>query len=81
MWIEAMNNDLSSLEANETWELTTLLAGHKTIPSKQADKVKFNPDGIVEIAKARLVICGLIQQEGIGYTLVFPFWLKQPFLQ
>nr|GEW34398.1 putative RNA-directed DNA polymerase, eukaryota, reverse transcriptase zinc-binding domain protein [Tanacetum cinerariifolium] len=54
--VEAMNKELEALERNNTWELTTLLAGHKPITSKWVYKIKYNPDATIERLKARLVL-------------------------
>ncbi|GKE46693.1 retrovirus-related pol polyprotein from transposon TNT 1-94 [Tanacetum coccineum] len=47
-WVEAMDKELEALERNNTWELTTLPAGHKPITSKWVYKIKYNPDATIE---------------------------------
>ena len=48
-----------------TCELTQLPLGNKAIPCKWVFKRKLNADGIIERYKARLVIKGFYQREGI----------------
>lgn len=71
VWIEAMNKELTTLELNQTWELTTLPPGHKALPSTWVYNVKFKGDGSIDRPKARLVITGFNQQIGIDYKYTF----------
>ncbi|KAL0299213.1 UNVERIFIED_CONTAM: Retrovirus-related Pol polyprotein from transposon RE2 [Sesamum radiatum] len=70
-WREAMNHELTALEKNHTWELTTLPEGKRAIGSKWVYKVKLNPDGTVERYKARLVAKGYNQIEGLDINNAF----------
>lgn len=70
-WVDAMNRELSALEDNGTWEMTTLPPGKKAIPCKWLFKTKYNPDGTVERHKARLVVLGCKQIYGIDYMDTF----------
>ncbi|KAK4411815.1 Retrovirus-related Pol polyprotein from transposon RE1 [Sesamum angolense] len=70
-WREAMNHELTALENNHTWELTTLPEGKRAIGSKWVYKVKLNPDGTVERYKARLVAKGYNQIEGLDINNAF----------
>lgn len=71
-WIEAMNEEMKSLEGNETWTLKPLPKGYRPIASKWIYKIK---EGISRVLKprykARLVAKGYTQKEGIDYTEVF----------
>ncbi|KAL0351158.1 UNVERIFIED_CONTAM: Retrovirus-related Pol polyprotein from transposon RE1 [Sesamum radiatum] len=60
-------HELTALEKNHTWELTTLPEGKRAIGSKWVYKVKLNPDGTVERYKARLVAKGYNQIEGVDF--------------
>lgn len=70
-WIEAMNKELTSLEENQTWELTDLPKNRKALPCKWIFKIKRNPDGTVDKYKARLVAVGYNQRKGIDYNQTF----------
>nr|GEY32367.1 homogeneously-staining region [Tanacetum cinerariifolium] len=70
-WIEAMNNEISTLESNHTWVLTTLSPNIHAIGSKWVYRIKYNANGSVDKYKARLVAKGHTQQEGIDYTETF----------
>lgn len=66
-WVEAMNKELTTLEDNGTWEITTLPSDKKAIECKWLLKTKCNPDGTVERHKARLVMLGCKQVYGVDY--------------
>nr|GFB90230.1 hypothetical protein [Tanacetum cinerariifolium] len=60
-----------SSKKNDTWELTTLPKGQKTIGVKWVYKAKKKATGEVEKYKARLVAKGYKQKHGIDYKEVF----------
>lgn len=66
-----MHCELSALEKNGTWILTTLPADKKPIGSKWVYKIKFKADGSVERYKARLVAKGYKQEYEVDYDEVF----------
>ncbi|GKA41574.1 retrovirus-related pol polyprotein from transposon TNT 1-94, partial [Tanacetum coccineum] len=57
-WRQAMEEEIKSIEKNDTWELTTLPKGQKAIGVKWVYKAKKNAKGEVEKYKARLVAKG-----------------------
>lgn len=67
-WITVVNEELSALEENQTWDITTLPPGKKPIGTKWLFKTKYLPDGSVERYKARLVVLGNKQTLGIDYA-------------
>ncbi|KAE8666438.1 Phospholipase D delta [Hibiscus syriacus] len=58
-------------ERNDTWELTRQPEGHNPIGVKWVYKTKTNKEGKVEKHKARLVVKGYKQRQGIDYDEVF----------
>jgi Reverse transcriptase (RNA-dependent DNA polymerase)/Integrase core domain len=70
-WKQAMDEEYNSLIQNDTWSLEQPPAGVKPIPVKWVYKVKKDASGAFERFKARLVVKGFRQKEGIDYTDVF----------
>ena len=70
-WREAMKYELQAQENNNTWTAVSLPLGKCAIGCKWVYRIKYNADGTVERYKARLVILGNKQVEGIDYTETF----------
>ncbi|KAL8117699.1 hypothetical protein AgCh_015538 [Apium graveolens] len=70
-WRIAMNEELSALESNDIWEITSLPPGKVAIGCKWLFKTKFRPNGTVERHKSRLVILGCRQKYGEDYLETF----------
>ncbi|WVZ92975.1 hypothetical protein U9M48_039002 [Paspalum notatum var. saurae] len=70
-WRRAMEEEMSSIEENKTWELVDPPVGCKPIGLKWVYKVKKNERGDVVKHKARLVAKGFVQREGIDFEEVF----------
>ena len=66
-WKEAVDSDIESILSNHTWELTDLPPGNKPLGSKWIFKRKMKPDGTIDKYKARLVVKGYRQKEGLDY--------------
>ena len=69
-WELAMKDEMDSLLGNQTWELTKLLEGKKTLHNKWVYRIKNEHDGS-KWYKARLVVKEFQQKEGIDYTEIF----------
>ena len=66
-WKEAIQSEIDSIMHNDTWELTDLPPGCKALGCKWILKRKMKVDGSIDKYKARLVIQGFRQKEGIDF--------------
>lgn len=71
-----MREELNSLIENETWTLVPRAIGRKPIPGKWVYKLKRGPKGEILRYKARWVIKGFRQKEGIDYNETFASVVK-----
>ena len=69
-WEQAMDDEMRSLEKNDTWVLTELPAGKRALLNKWVFRIKTEPDGKRRF-KARLVVKGYSQRKGIDYVEIF----------
>ena len=67
LWKEAIKSEVDSILQNHTWELVDLPPGCKPLGSKWIFKRKMKADGSIDKYKARLVIKGYRQREGLDY--------------
>lgn len=70
-WKMACDEEMSSLLEMNTWKLIDKPSDVKPIYCKWVFRVKSNPDGSVDRYKARLVVCGYLQKQGIDYANTF----------
>ena len=70
-WMTAMQEEMEALHKNKTWELMPLPQGRKAIGNKWVFKIKRNSDDQVERFRARLVVKGYAQKEGINFNEIF----------
>jgi len=70
-WVNAMDEEMVTLDANATWELVVLSKDKKVIGCKWVYKIKHNADGSVNRYKERLVAKGYAQTYGIDYEKTY----------
>ncbi|WVZ81795.1 hypothetical protein U9M48_029136, partial [Paspalum notatum var. saurae] len=70
-WRKAMLDEMTSIEANGTWELVDPPPRQRPIGLKWVFKTKKDATGIITKHKARLVTKGYVQRQGIDYDEVF----------
>ena len=75
-WIDAMKDELTSHNKNNTWTVVNKNNDMNIIGCKWVYKMKKNSDGKLEKYKARLVAKGYDQQYGIDYRETFAPVLK-----
>lgn len=72
-WQVAVQSELDSLIQNETWSLVPVsqAAGKRVLKNRLLFTRKYNPDGSLQKYKARLVVLGNTQQQGVDFDKVF----------
>ena len=66
-----MNDEIEALNKNDTYEICELPPGRKAIGNKWVWKIKFKSNGEVDRYKARLVVKGCNQKEGVDFDETF----------
>ncbi|GJY61016.1 isochorismate synthase, chloroplastic [Tanacetum coccineum] len=66
-WKEAIKSEIDSILQNHTWELVDLLSDCKSLGYKLIFKKKMKADGTIDKYKARVVIKGFRQREGLDF--------------
>nr|CAN76388.1 hypothetical protein VITISV_037906 [Vitis vinifera] len=74
-WELAMKDEMDSLLGNQTWELIELPVGKKALHNKWVYRINNDHDGSKRY-KARLIVKGFQQKEGINYTEIFSLVVK-----
>lgn len=66
-----MMDEIKAVEKNDTWELVNLREGKNVIGLKWMYRTKYYPDGSIQKHKARLVVKGYEQQQGVDFDEIF----------
>jgi Reverse transcriptase (RNA-dependent DNA polymerase) len=70
-WQDAMKDEMKSLQENDTYELVQLPKGRKALRNKWVFKLKRDGNGELMKYKARLVVKGFGQKQGIDFEEIF----------
>ena len=70
-WLNAMKEEIDSMEHNGVWDLVELPKGCKRVGCKWVFKTKRDSHGNLERYKARLVAKGFTQNDDIDYKETF----------
>lgn len=70
-WIRAMDDEIDSHRKNDTWELVEPKPGMNPLSTKWVYCIKAKVNGKIDRYKARLVVKGYEQTQGIDYTETF----------
>ena len=70
-WLEAMKDEMKSMNANKVWDLEIIPKGAKTVSYKWVYKTKLDSQENIERYKVRLVAKGFMQRERIDYNETF----------
>ena len=70
-WRHAMLDEMTAIEASDTWRLVDAPPRVKPIGLKWVYKTKKDATGVITKYKARLVAKGYVQQQGVDFDEVF----------
>jgi hypothetical protein len=70
-WKLAMESEMNSIRANETWDLVELPRYRKALPCKWVYRLKLVSDSSIPKYKARIVTKGFRQEYGVDFDKLF----------
>ena len=70
-WLATMNDELTALHSNKTWELVPRPPNTNIVGSKWVFRTKYLSEGYIDRFKARLVAQGFTQTPGLDYDHTF----------
>ena len=76
-WIKAMQEEMKSLSLNCTWEEVPRTQQMNVLSGKWVFKIKRGPNGEISRFKARWVVRGFEQQQGIDFSETFASVVRQ----
>ena len=79
-WLKAMHEEINSLNKNKTYDLVELPKDKKALKNKWVFKLKKDGDKLVKY-KARLVVKGFSQKQGIDINEIFSPVVKMSSIQ
>ncbi|KAG9511488.1 hypothetical protein KCV07_g10138, partial [Aureobasidium melanogenum] len=77
-WIDAMDDEYNSLIQNQTWDVVDAPHDRKILGSRWVFKRKLGPDGSITKHKARFVVQGFSQVQGLDFDETFASVVKAP---
>ena len=70
-WVEALTEEYQLIMKNDVWDIVPKPKNKSVVSSKWIYKIKHAADGSIENYKARFVVRGFSQKEGINYEETF----------
>src|ERR1041385_4799518 len=70
-WLEAMKSEKDSMYANKVWTWVDIPEDRKAVENKWTFKKKTDTEGNVSVYKARLVVKGFREIQGVDYEETF----------
>ena len=71
VWNDAMIEEYNSIMKNDVWEVVPRPTEKSVVTSRWLYKIKHAADGSIEKYRARFVVRGFTQKEGIDYDETF----------
>lgn len=66
-WRSAASNEINAMIQNDTWDLVPPASNRNVVGCRWVFTIKYLPNGLIDMYKARLVSKGFHQQQGLDY--------------